>query len=106
MQFESIKNAEKSVNNMMFIYILGIAISGWSFVMVFLNGGIRECIFLLSGLSAILTKVFEKKLGGAAKYIYACIPPVIGAITCAVCNTNDSASYVCITHYYFVATLL
>ena len=106
MQFESIKNAEKSVNNMMFIYILGIAISGWSFVMVFLNGGIRECIFLLSGLSAILTKVFEKKLGGVAKYIYACIPPVIGAITCAVCNTNDSASYVCITHYYFVATLL
>ncbi len=106
MQLQSIKHAEKLVNNIIFLYILGIAISGWSFVMIFLNGGIRECIFLLSGLFAILTKIFEKKLGGAAKYVYACIPPIIGAITCAVCNTNDSDSYVCITHYYFVATLL
>ena len=74
----------------MLIYILGIAISGWSYVMIFLNGGIREYIFLLSGLCAILTKVFEKKLRGAAKYVYACIPPVIGAITCAVCSTSES----------------
>ncbi len=106
MQSQTIKNAEKKVNNIMFFYILGIAISGWAFVMIFLNGGIRECIFLLSGVCAIITKLFENKLGAAAKYIYACIPPVIGAITCAVCNTNDSGSYVCITHYYFVATLL
>lgn len=38
--------------------------------------------------------------------IYACIPPIIWALTCAVCNTNTSDSYICITHYYFVATLL
>lgn len=106
MQLQSVKNAEKLVNNIVFFYILGIAISGWAFVMIFLNGGIRECIFLLSGVCAIITKIFEKKLGGATKYVYACIPPIIGAITCAVCNTNDSGSYVCITHYYFVATLL
>ena len=106
MYSQTIKNEEKLINTIMFIYILGIAISGWSFVMIFLNGGIRECIFLLSGLCAILTKAFEKKLRGAAKYVYACIPPVIGAITCAVCSTSESASYVCITHYYYVATLL
>lgn len=106
MRLQSIKNGEKLVNNIMFFYILGIAISGWSFVMLFLNGGIRECIFLLSGLCAILTKIFEEKLGNMTKYVYACIPPIIGAITVAVCNTNDSDSYVCITHYYFVATLL
>lgn len=106
MQVQSMRNEEKLVNNIMFIYILGVAIAGWIFVMLFLNGGIRECIFLLSGLCAILTKVFEKLLGNKAKYVYACIPPVIGAITAAVCNTNDSASYVCLTHYYFVATLL
>ncbi len=106
MQLRSMKNEEKLVNNIMFIYILGVAISGWGFVMVLLNGGIRECIFLLSGVCAIITKVLEKQLGSRAKYVYACIPPVIGAITAAVSNTNDSAGYVCLTHYYFVATLL
>lgn len=106
MQLQSMKNEEKLVNNIMFIYILGIAIGGWGFVMIFLNGGIRECIFPLSGVCAVLTKVFEKQLGSKAKYVYACIPPVIGAVTAAVCNTSDSESYICLTHYYFVATLL
>ena len=70
------------------------------------NGGVRECVFLLSGLSAIVTKLLEKSLGSRTKYVYACIPPIIGAITVAVSCTNDSPGYVCITHYYFVATLL
>ncbi len=106
MQLKSMKNEEKLINNIMFIYILGVAISGWAFVMIFLNGGLRECIFLLTGVSAVLTKLSEKQLGSRAKYVYACIPPVLGAVTAAVSNTNDSAGYVCLTHYYFVATLL
>lgn len=106
MQLQSMKNEEKLINNILFYYILGVAISGWSFVMIFLNGGVRECTFLLSGLCAIITKLLEKRLGSNAKYVYACIPPIIGAITNAVSCTNDSAGYVCITHYYFVATLL
>ena len=106
MQLQSMKNEEKLINNILVYYILGVAISGWSFVMIFLNGGVRECTFLLSGLCAIITKLLEKRLGSNAKYVYACIPPIIGAITNAVSCTNDSAGYVCITHYYFVATLL
>lgn len=106
MHLQSIKNEEKLINNILFLYILVVAISGWAFVMIFLNGGMRECIFLLSGLSAIITKLLEKSLGIRAKYVYACIPPVIGAITAAVSCTNDSPGYVCLTHYYFVATLL
>ena len=106
MQAQSMKNEEKLVNNIMFIYILGVGISGWGFVMILLSGGIRECIFLLSGICAILTKVFEKQLGSRAKYVYACIPPVIGAVTAAVCGPSESAGYVCLTHYYFVTTLL
>lgn len=102
----AIKNDEKLINNIMFGYILGVAISGCGFVMLFLNGGVRELVFLLSGLSAILTKLFEVKLKSKAKYVYAMIPPIVGAITCAVCNTSESDSYVCITHYYMVATLL
>lgn len=106
MQLKSMKNEEKLVNNIMFIYILGVAIAGWAFVMIFLSGGVRECVFLLSGVCALLTKLSEKQLGSRAKYVYACIPPVIGAVTAAVSNTNDSGGYVCLTHYYFVATLL
>ena len=106
MQLQSMKKEEKLINNILFLYILGVAISGWSFVMLFLNGGPRECFFLLTGLAAIVTKLLEKSLGGRAKYVYACIPPILGAITVAVSYTSDSAGYVCITHYYFVATLL
>ncbi len=106
MPLQSGKNEEKLVNTIMFSYILGVAISGWGFVMIMLNGGVRECIFLLSGVCAIVTRVFEKQLGSKAKYVYACIPPVIGAITAAVGGPSESAGYVCLTHYYFVATLL
>ena len=103
---KSIRNDEKLINNIMFAYILGVSVAGWGFVMLFLNGGLRECIFTLTGVCVISTKFFEKQLGSAAKYVYALIPPIIGAITCAVCSTSDSDSYVCITHYYMVATLL
>lgn len=106
MQVRSMRSEEKLVNNIMFIYILGVAIAGWGFVMVLLNGGLQECIFLLSGVCAVLTKVLEKQLGEKAKYVYALIPPVIGAVTAAVCATSASPGYVCLTHYYFVATLL
>lgn len=106
MELQSMKNEEKLINNILFFYILGVAVSGWAFVMIFLSGGVRECTFLLSGLLAIIVKLLEKNLGSRAKYVYACIPPVIGAITAAVSCTNDSGGYVCLTHYYFVATLL
>lgn len=106
MQLQSMNSEEKLINKILFLYILAVSISGWAFVMIFLNGGLRECIFLVSGLSAIITKLLEKNLGSKAKYVYACIPPIVGAVTAAVSNTNDSAGYVCLTHYYFVATLL
>lgn len=103
---QSMKNEEKLVNKIMFLYILGVAVAGWGFVMIMLKGGIRECIFLLSGVCGVITKLAEKQLGSRAKYVYACIPPVIGAITAAVCGPSDSPGYICLTHYYFVATLL
>lgn len=106
MQLQSMKDEEKIVNRILFLYILVVGISGWAFVMIFLNGGLRECIFLLSAVAVVFTKLLEKPLGSKAKYVYACIPPVVGAITAAVSCTDASAGYVCLTHYYFVATLL
>ena len=37
MQLQSMKNEEKLINNILFLYILGVAISGWAFVMIFLQ---------------------------------------------------------------------
>ena len=88
MQLQSEKNEEKFMNKIMFFYNVGIPIAGWAFVMLFLNGGLRECFVLLIILCAILTKVFEKQLGDKAKYIYACLLPVMGALTTAISATG------------------
>ena len=101
-----VKDSEKVGNMVLFSYNCAIGVAGWGAVMLLLHGGLRECVFLLSVVFAIITKVFEKQLGSAAKYVYVCIPPIIGAITCAVCSTSDSDSYVCITHYYMTTTVL
>ena len=101
-----ISNNERVGNSVLFSYISIIAVAGWAAVMLFLNGGVRECVFPLGGICAIITKIFEKKLGKVTKYVYASIPPIIGAITCAVCSTSSSDSYVCITHYYMATTVL
>lgn len=45
MQLQSMKNEEKLINNILFLYILGVAISGWAFVMIFLNGGRGNVFF-------------------------------------------------------------
>ena len=106
MQEKLIGNNEKVGNLVMFAYCASISVAGWAAVMLLLNGGLRECIFTLGVPIAIIIKVLERKLGSMEKYIYACVPPVLGAITNAVCCTTDSDSYVCITHYYMAATLL
>ena len=42
MQLQSMKNEEKFINKIMFVYEVAVPIAGWSFVMLFLNGGLRE----------------------------------------------------------------
>ena len=106
MQGTSIRDSEKIGNTVMLAYICIIGVAGWGAVMLMLNGGLRECVFLFSILLGILTKIFQKALGSMTKYVYACIPPIMGAIACAVCSTPDSDSFVCITHYYMAATVL
>ena len=39
MHLQSMNNEEKLMNNILFLYILCVAISGWAFVMIFLSGG-------------------------------------------------------------------
>ncbi|MBQ6786342.1 MAG: hypothetical protein IJO85_01320 [Lachnospiraceae bacterium] len=106
MQEKLIGNNEKVGNLCMLGFICVVAVVGTSAVMLFLNGGIRELVFPLGGVFAILVKLVEKRLGSNARYVYALIPPIIGAITNAVCSTPDSESYIATTFYYMAATVL
>lgn len=105
-QMQATKKDDKVCDHIMFGLIGGVGVAGWGFVMLFLQGGKEECIFLISAALALITWLLRKPLGGLTKYIFACIPPIIGAITLVVCANTESPGYVCITHYYIVATLL
>lgn len=106
MQGKLLNDNEKVGNICLLAFICVVSVVGCSAVMLFLNGGIRELVFPLGGVAAIIVKIFEKKLGSYAKYVYAFIPPIIGAITNSVCSTPDSGSYVAITFYYMAATVV
>ena len=106
MQGQLVKDNEKVGNISLFAFICVVAVVGTAAVMLFLNGGIRELVFPLGGVAAIIIRIFEKKLGSKVRYIYALIPPCIGAITNSVCSTPDSDSYIAITFYYMAATAL
>lgn len=106
MQLQNGTKDDKICNHIMFGFIGGVGLSGWGFVMLFLQGGKEECIFLVSAALALITWLLRKPLGGITKYIFACIPPFIGPLTLVVCAHTESPGYVCITHYYIVATLL
>lgn len=106
MQAENNIRDNRICDHIMFGLIGVVGVAGWGFVMLFLKGGKEECIFLVSSALALITWLLRKPLGGLTKYIFACIPPIIGSITLVVCAHTESPGYVCITHYYIVATLL
>lgn len=106
MQEKLVGNNEKVGNLCLLAYICVVSVVGTAAVMLFLNGGLRELVFPLGGVFAIIIKLIEKKLGSTARYVYALIPPIIGAITNSVCSTPDSDSYIAITFYYMAATVL
>ena len=83
MNLEILKNEEKRVNFIMFLFYAAIPISAFLFVLFFNGGSIKDIIVLLMTLSGVIIKVFEKPLGKFAKYLYVSILPVFGAITIA-----------------------
>jgi len=61
MRLQSIKNEEKLINNILFFYILAVAVSGWAFVMIFLNGGVRRMYFSVVRLMRNHNQTVRKK---------------------------------------------
>ena len=99
----SVQKEEKFMNWVMFGTDIVVPLVAYAFVMLFINGEKRDAFVLVMALCALLTKVCERFLGKYAKYIYACIIPVIGAILIAFANEGH---YVAITHGYFMVTVM
>lgn len=98
-----LKNEEKQMNLIMFLVNVAVPVAGFIFVMLLLNGTMIDSIVFIWPLASVLIRVFEKKLGGTAKYLYVSLGPVFGAVTIAFANDGK---YGAMTHVYVLLLLL
>ena len=104
MQLEVLKNEEKQMNLIMFLaWGLLIPIAAFAFVMIFLEGTVKDAAILIMIILAVLIRVLEKSLGSRAKYLYSCLMPIIGAITIVV---GDDGKFGAMTQAYFLTTVM
>lgn len=104
MKLELLKNEEKQMNLIMFLaWGLLIPIAALAFVMLFLDGTVKDAVVLLMVGFAVLIRVFEKKLGAKAKYFYASLMPFWGAVTMVVGNDGKFGA---MTQAYFLVTVM
>ena len=87
-----LQDQERKINQLFFIVDLVVPISATIFVMAFLQGTLVDLVALLMSVFTILIKLFEKKLGAAAKYLYATAMPIWGAIIIIVGNDGKFAA--------------
>lgn len=99
MELESLKNQEKKMNLLMFLLDILLPILGFLSVKIVLHGTVRDAVALIGIIPAILTKLFEKKLGKYAKYFYISILPALGGLMTGY--PNDGA-YTTISQTYFI----
>lgn len=103
MTLEVLKNEEKLMNRILFLFDTVIPVVAFTYVMLFNGGSWIDAIALGMTVISILTKVFEGALGKYAKYIYLNIIPVMGAITIVVGNDGVFGA---MTNAYFLVTVL
>lgn len=104
MNLQILENEEKRLNLIMFVvWGLMLPVAACLFVMLFLKGTVADLSVLLMIALAIPIRVFEGKLGSKAKYLYACLMPVGGAITMVVGNDGKFGA---MTQAYFLATVM
>lgn len=103
MDKEVVNSEEKFMNSILFLANIVVPIVAFSFVMLFLHGNKRDAIVFLMVAAAAVTRLFEKKLGKYAKYVYACIIPILGAVLIAFAYDGH---YGAMSHGFFMVTIL
>lgn len=103
MDLEILKNEEKQMNFIMFLFAAIIPITAFGYVIFFNNGTFRDIIVLSMTVCSLLVKVFEKILGKYAKYFYISILPVFGVLTIVA---GTPAAYGAMAEAYFLVLFL
>ena len=79
MELRVLKDEEKLMNFIFFLFLVAIPIVAFLYVLLFNGGGMRDSVALLITLSSVIIKALEKPLGAKAKYLYASSLPFFGA---------------------------
>ena len=103
MELEVLKNEEKLMNMILFLFDVCIPVVAFAYVMLFNGGTWPDAVVLIMSVLGLLIKVFEKPLGEYAKYLYVSVIPVIGAVTIVVGNDGVFGA---MTNAYFLVTVL
>ncbi|MBR1742422.1 MAG: chemotaxis protein [Lachnospiraceae bacterium] len=103
MEVRGLEKEEAFMNKFLFLANLSVPFMGFLFVMLFIHGEKKDAIvFVVLGMT-LLAKLLEKPLGSNAKYAYALVVPIGGAIVIAFA---DGGHYVGLTQCYFVFTVM
>ena len=103
MELEILKNEEKRMNFVMFLFMVVIPVVAVVYVMLFNGGSGRDAIALVMTGCSLLVKLLEKALGKFAKYIYVSILPVVGAVTIVI---GTPACFGAMVEAYFLVLFL
>ena len=103
MDLEILKNEEKRMNLIMFLFVAVIPITAFGYVMLFNNGAARDVIVLSMTVCSLLVKAFEKILGKYAKYFYVSILPLMGVVTIIL---GSPAAFGAMAEAYFLVLFL
>lgn len=103
MELEILKNEEKRMNFILFVFLAVIPCVAAGYVLLFNNGSMRDCIVLTMALASVLVRLFQKLLGKYAKYLYISILPILGAVTIVAGNPG---SFGAMAEAYFLVLFL
>ena len=103
MELNILKNEEKKMNTIFFIFLAVIPCVALGYVLLFNNGTARDCIVLLMVLGGVLVRLFEKALGKFAKYLYVSVLPVFGVVTIVF---GSPATFGAMAEAYFLVLFL
>ncbi len=103
MELEILKNEEKRMNLVMFLFLAIIPCVAAGYVLLFNNGSAKDLIVLTMVGASVLVKLFEKVLGKYAKYCYVSILPIFGAVTIVLGNPG---SFGAMAEAYFLILFL
>lgn len=96
-------NQESRMNFAACILMSVLPFAAFGFVMLFLEGDMRDVIAFTVSLSSLAIRAFEKKLGWLAKYLYVSLMPFWGAVIIVI---DGKGRFGAMTHAYILILII